>query len=229
MCPNLSATIKKVQTTALMTRIVTESQVDKLKQVLGTCFGIAHTKPVPTMKAIKESNGLLKPTVHVRDIDEVRAMTCLDNTSAIENLDTLSDVEVFKALLEIDGFDPNESVLYNRLCPYDGVDIEHITSETGVTDLHFNVKFKTVLGSSLVATKAQTSAYTGKHKQLELQVGQMLKRPLNGKDTLCNIRSICRETKRVKLDVSGFESDGTAESIDIEEATSLVKEHNKLT
>ena len=134
-----------------------------------------------------------------------------------------------KALLEIDGFDANESVLYKRLCPCDGVDIEYITSETGVTDLHFNVKFKTVLGSSLVVTKAQSSAFIGKHKQLELQVGQMLKRPMNGKDTLCNIRSICRETKRVKLDVSGFESDGTAESIDIEEATNLVKEHNKLT
>ena len=95
--------------------------------------------------------------------------------------------------------------------------------------IYTSMSFKTVLGSSLVVTKTQSSAFIGKHKQLELQVGQMLKRPMNGKDTLCNVRSICRETKRVKLDVSGFESDGTAETIDIEEATSLVKEHNKLT
>ena len=156
LCPNLSATIKKVQTTVLMTRIVTESQVDKLKQVLGTCFGIVHTKPVPTMKAIKESHGTLKPTVHVRDIDEVRAMTCIDNTSGIDNVlvATLAEDKIFQALLEIDGFDANKSVLCDGLCPCDGVDIECITSETGVTDLHFNVKFKMVLGSDLVVMLA---------------------------------------------------------------------------
>jgi hypothetical protein len=124
--------------------------LESVRGTLRSCFAIALTKPVPSLKQIrasKERHGVpLSDTVYLHDQDKVRIVMCREDDI---DCDRKKDIAILS-------FDVNTAIdndlitkQFNaRVCPFPGLEIEFIESKTGLTDLHVNLKFKKLLGSS---------------------------------------------------------------------------------
>lgn len=126
---------------------------------MGSVFAVGTTKAAPTTKEIAKSEGKISDMVHLKDHDAVRAVTC--NSEDLD-FDPTKDVAPCDALSG-EATDGNEAMhklrsrkKQPRLSPFPGVDLEFLQSETGLTDLHFNLKFKNLLGDSSTVRMLQS-------------------------------------------------------------------------
>lgn len=205
-----------------MIRVVEEVAVDELRNTVGSAFAIGVTKAAPTMKEISSSEGKVGDTVHLKDHDVIRVVTC--NLEDLD-FDPQEDVAPCSALSEalIVGKDavgdPKDKRKQVRLPPFPGTDIEFLQSESGLTDSHFNLKFKKLLGSSSTALVRQlqcrSAIGTDEWDAAGISMGDQLV-----KDGVAHsVESVSGQT--VKCVRAGCEGEGTALSLGVDIATKL--------
>lgn len=161
MNADLSVSNKRLKTAVQLVRIVEEPHLDVARRVLGSAFGVAITKPTPTLKQMTEQK--VSDTAHLRETDMVRIVTCPQDD---HDIDTSKDATPCPVLSCNVGpsFDEREQESIDRLkraktCPFPGLELECQQSETGVTDLHIHVTFKKLLGKSPTVRKAQRGGH----------------------------------------------------------------------
>lgn len=134
-----------------------EPHLDFARRVLGSTFAVALTKPVPTLKQVKEQS--ISETVHLRETDMVRIVTCRSDDLDIDSDKEAAPCPVMSGIegLSFDAEQQESLDWLKRLkkCPFPGLEFEHQKSETGVTDLHCHAMFKKLLGRSPTVRKAQ--------------------------------------------------------------------------
>lgn len=224
---DLSVSNKRLRTKVDMVRVLEEGELDTVWSTLGSTFGVATTKPVPTLKATRE--GSLNDTVYLNDHDQVRIVTCRNDDI---DLDPMKEKEACPvtvgsdAIGEAGDIDPLEIArLKNaRRCYYPGLEFEFLQSETGVTDLHFNLAFKKLLGGSPTVRKAQVGGTTGFEAPmagddlLELTVGDELVHS----EQVCKVLSTDREKDKAVCQLVGTVGRRDRVTLTCQEATSLM-------
>lgn len=221
---DLSVSNRRLRTKVDMVRVLEESELDVLRSTLGTTFGVAITKAVPTLKAIKQGN--VSDTVYLKNHDQVRIVTCRDDDIDVDPMKEREPCPVITSS-DVGGNDgdiDHEEIarLKNaRRCYYPGLEFEHLQSETGVTDLHFNLVFKKLLGCSPTVRKAQLGGKVCVSKfgeeLLELEVGDELVQ----KGKVYKVRSIDIEKDKVVCCITGGT---TSLTLAYEEAKNLMNE-----
>lgn len=159
MNADVSVSNERIKTEGRMVRLLGEDELDVLRDVMGSAFAIGITKAVPTVKEITQSEGRVSDAVYLKDRDVARVATC-----SVEDLDFDPEKDTAPcSMLSIDGVNfPTELELVRgkkkqpRLLPHPGTDMEYLQSETGLTDLHFNAKFKKPLGKSSMVRRLQS-------------------------------------------------------------------------
>jgi hypothetical protein len=76
---DLSVSNKRKKITNNMLRIVEEEELDRVRCVLGSRFGVGITKDAPTLKAISElrkAGSPISDMARLQDDDEVRVVSC---------------------------------------------------------------------------------------------------------------------------------------------------------
>ncbi len=227
---DLSVSNKRMRMTVQLLRVLNETELDRMRSTMGSVFAIGLTTPVPSLKAIKDdTTHQLRDTVPLMEHHQVRIVTCIAKDV---DADANKERAPFPAVSLVAGnYDKSEAKKaikkekWARLCGFPGFDLEYLESATGVTDLHLNLKFKKLLGSSSTVRKAQRG---GKHfpaartGNVNISVGTYVR--TNG--LTYQIKSISEEDKRVKLvDVCGYDSEETAMEIEYDVATDLVYRH----
>jgi len=124
----------------------------RFKGALGTTFAVANPTPVPKLKDIDE--GVARPNVPLKDHIILRIATCKEDdkdndvsrevlpisiASSNLNTDTAEDAKLLAKI---------ERQKHAKRCPFPGVDMEYTMGESGLTDLHFCIKFKKMRGDS---------------------------------------------------------------------------------
>lgn len=237
---DLSVSNKRIKTKGCLLRILEENALSQFRMSLGSTFGAANTKAVPTLKEVNNSKGRVKDTVHVCDHDLVRIVTCgeddFDNDTnreiaplVVSNV-TNDPVNHRDTLADIKGLQRQP-----RRLPYPGIDLEFLQSATGITDLHLALKFKKLKGASQSVKRAQnlmsvasesdvSGTGTGAGNQLECH---------NEKPTLAKgdefiyggatyeISSVSRNGKTVKCCKAGY-NEMVSLTLPMEEAEALV-------
>lgn len=151
MNANLSVCNKRIKTRGKLVRLLDGPVLEEMRSTVGSAFGIGITKAVPTMKEIASSEGRVSDTVHLKEHDVVRVVTC-----NLEDLDFDPEKDVAPCPVFSNSGMRGDTAMDNirsmkkqpRLLPFPGIDIEFLQSETGLTDSHFNLKFKKLLGGS---------------------------------------------------------------------------------
>ncbi len=150
--PDLSTEHKRLRQKSHMVRALDEPSLKRFKGAFGTAFAVANPTAVPKLKDIDE--GRVRANVPLKDHTLLRIATCreehIDNDPSREllpiaiassNLNT-ETVEDAKLLAKI------ERQKQAKRCPFPGVDMEYTMGESGLTDLHFCIKFKKLRGDS---------------------------------------------------------------------------------
>ena len=152
MNPDLSNEHKRLKQKSRMVRALDEPSMKRFKGALGTTFAVANPTPVPKLKDIDE--GTARPNVPLKDHTILRIATCKEDdkdndvlrevlpiaiASSNLNLDTTEDAKLLAKI---------ERQKHAKRCPFPGVDMEYTMGESGLTDLHFCIKFKKMRGDS---------------------------------------------------------------------------------
>ena len=222
--PNMAVCNRRMKTTTDMVRLVTHDALSDFRLRIGSVFGAAVNKAVPTMKEQKDKN--CGDTVYCNDGDQVRLLDCdVDDLFPDEDKYNvpLPD-EIFSG-----GVDPNQieeryPLLFKRPCPYAGLDIEFTSSEYGLTDLHLNIKFKNVRAESEAVDRLRFGGckQNPKPKELTIVEGALLQVD----DNIFRVKHVDLEKERVKLTDYVSESEETVCSMELQEATELTRKYN---
>lgn len=220
---DLSVSNKRIKTSGQMVRVLEEQALETLRNTMGASFAVANTRAVPTMKAIKESEGRVSDTVHLCDQDVVRIVTCLEDDHDLDPKKEQAPCPISSLSLEESVSPIDKAKAFRRqprLLPYPGLDFEYLESETGMTDIHVNLRFKKLLGSSATVRRAQSVCVAA---AVDAETGT----GLSEGDELLH-EGVPHEVSKVlgngtvQCIKCGCESDGTDLELTKEEATELV-------
>jgi hypothetical protein len=125
--------------------------------------------------------------------------------------------------------------IYNQLCAqvclFPGLEIEYVEGETGLTDMHVNLKFKKLLGSSPTVRKAQKGGHRTQVNvvldKLTAEVGDMLQYS----NRLYQVEAVFPLKNRVELCLAGYQrsnGDDNTLQLSFHEASRLVNEYNTM-
>lgn len=155
-----------------MARTLNEHVIDEFRNAMGSAFAVKHTKAVPTVREIAKSEGKVSDTVHLCDHNVVRVVTCLADDSGVNrDKDQMPCPVVSGTPKNIDPVDGiRRKKKQARLLPCPGIDIEFLESETGLTDAHFNARFKKLLGNSGTVKKLLSGGRMGDNDESDLAI-----------------------------------------------------------
>jgi hypothetical protein len=158
--PNLSVSHKKRKYDISLLRVVEEHELDLVRAVLGSTFGVGLTHSAPTMAEIKkeqELSGKDISTVELQTHQTVRIVTCReddidydpDKDKAVAHGDILeSDDDVTTAFEPYDRSHPQK-----RWISFPGCDF--FFEESTITNFHVALRFKKLKGDASTVAKAQ--------------------------------------------------------------------------
>lgn len=182
-------------------------------------------QPAPALKQVRESKGGTKAPVHVADTDVVRIVTCRLEDVDVQLIHTNKENQLGPETSSVEHDSTEDGIAaiearkkQPRLLPCPGVDFEHLESDNGLTDMHFNIEFKKPLGGCDIVRMAMN--------------GGVLESPMPAAPTLQAGDEFIRdnlvlevsavENGTVKCVRGGHESDGAAFELGTVEATNLV-------
>ena len=145
--PNLSVSHKKRKYSVQLLRVVEEDELDLLRSVLGSTFGVGLTHSAPSMKAIKkekQETGKDISTVELLSHQIVRIVTCKeqDINSGVEDADSTP--------VEYEPYDKSHP--QKRIISSPGCDLFY--EESTITNFHVALRFKKLKGNALTVVKA---------------------------------------------------------------------------
>ena len=149
--PDLSNENKRVRQHSHLVRALEEPLLKRFKGALGTTFGVANPTPVPTLKDIDARKK--KANVPLKKSTLVRITTCREkDEDAVEDMDIVPVAVASSQAITSDNSEAETARIQRQMwakrCPFPGMDMEYLETETGLTDLHFGRRFKKMRGDS---------------------------------------------------------------------------------
>lgn len=145
---NLSACRQKIKYNGELIRILTEDELDAVRNVLGASFGVGVTQSIPSLKQLKDSP-FLSGTVWLKNSDPVRIVSCCHGGEDMAR-------GLAKPLY------PNPQIHCKKkpmklLCSYRGLDIRFTTARHGTSEIIVQCRFIKVRGDSKLVHKVLSS------------------------------------------------------------------------
>jgi hypothetical protein len=157
--PNLSVSHKKRKYDVSLLRVVEEYELDIVRSILGSTFGIGLTHSAPTMAAIKEEqskSGKDISTVELQSHQTFMIVTCRE-----DDVDEDPDKDLALAIAEPVDTSDEEYEPFNkkehpqkRWLPFPGCDF--FFEEPTITNFHVALRFKKLEGNASTVTKAMS-------------------------------------------------------------------------
>jgi hypothetical protein len=136
---NLAASRRKIKYHGELIRILNEDELDAVRKVLGSSFGVGVTHAIPSLKQLKE-NPFISGTVWLQNSDSVRIVSCCQGGMDIGS-------GLAKPLY------PNSQTNSRKkpiklLCSYRGLDIRFTTARHGTSEISVQCRFVKVRADS---------------------------------------------------------------------------------
>jgi hypothetical protein len=239
MChPDLSVSNKKRRYDVSLLRVVEEKELDLVRSVFGSTFGVGLTHSAPTIKAIKEAakeSGKDISTVELQDHQIVRIVTCRE-----DDVDT--DVLKDKVPAHGDPFDDDEGDKENMAAPpfdkshpqkrwisFPGCDF--FFEESTYTNFHVALRFKKLKANADTVAKAQNGGVLGRAVAAPI-CSIKEKDEFRYKERIYSVKVIEDGNVKSKLNWEDSEQSDFDEEqmlvLPVEEVTPLVKEFNQV-
>jgi hypothetical protein len=145
MFDTLATTRRKVKHDADIIRVLTEDQLEVVRKVLGTSFGVGVLQPLPSLKTLK-ANPSVSGTVWLRNSDPVRVISCSPEVGCMG--DGSAKPVFYNILPGKKGRQP-----FRLLCSYRGIDFRYNAVKYGFSELSIQMRFVKVRGDSNVVKK----------------------------------------------------------------------------
>jgi hypothetical protein len=236
--PDLSISNKKRKYDVSLLRVVEEKELDLVRSVLGSTFGVGLTHSAPTIKAIKlaaKECGKDISTVELQDHQIVRIVTCREDDV---DTDILKDkVSAHGNPFGDDGGDKennppqpfDKSHPQRRWISFPGCDFFH--EESTYTNFHVALRFKKLKANAETVAKAQNGGVLG--RLVEAPIGCVKERDeFRYKKSIYSVKAI--EDGNVKCKLTWEDSDDSDFDeehmlvLPLEQVTPLVKAFNQV-
>lgn len=222
---NLAVANKRMRHSVELVRVPHEKELGVLRSLFGSGFAVANTGAVPTMKQTRDLH--LSDTVQLMEQDQVRIVTCAPIDKDLNVLKCQCPLEAVSSGPSVDNHGlpgPSMERMKNaRLCSFPGIDIEFIRSETGLCDLHLNLKFKKFLGKSDTVRRAQSvgkaSSVNAEDSIAKERMPAVVGGELKHGGAVHSILGIDSEKNTVSCAETGRERTGPSLTLTIEDAT----------